>query len=318
MSSQAGISELKKDDRFEGFLLVRSANSRVGSTGSPYLDMMLTDRTGDINAKVWNTAEAAPETGSVVKVRGSVTEFNGRLQLRVEKFRKVQEEDDLDFSLLVPCAPESPDSMYQEIWGTIESFNNLTLKKIVGHIISSLKERLLYYPAAQTLHHAERAGLLHHTTSMLRTAKAVLTVYEFLDKDLLLSGIIVHDIGKVLELDSDNYGNVRDYTKEGLLLGHLVRGVTMIREAAKEQNIDDSDEYTLLLEHMMLSHHGIAEYGSTRPPMFPEAEMLHLIDVMDARMNEMEGIINRTPEGVFSEKIWSLERRIYHPQYRKE
>ncbi len=317
MSPQIGVSELLKDDRFEGFLLVRNANSRVGSTGNPYLDMMLIDKTGSINAKVWNTSQAAPEAGSVLKIRGSVTEFNGRLQLRVEKFREAQEEDNVDISLLVPSAPEKPEDMFKEILDTVNSFSNITLKKIVLYLISKFKKNLMYFPAAQSLHHAERSGLLHHTTSMLRAAKGIMPVYPFLDRDLLLSGIILHDIGKVLELDSDKLGNVQDYTKDGLLLGHLVRGVTLINEAARAQQIDENDEYVILLEHMMLSHHGIPEYGSTRMPMFPEAEMLHLIDDMDASMNEMEDVMNRTPEGVFSERIWSLERRIYHPKYRK-
>jgi 3'-5' exoribonuclease len=317
LSSQIGVSELLKDDRFEGFLLVRNANSRVGSTGNPYLDMMLIDKTGSINAKVWNTSQAAPEAGSVLKIRGSVTEFNGRLQLRVEKFREAQEEDNVDISLLVPSAPEKPEDMFKEILDTVNSFSNITLKKIVLYLISKFKKNLMYFPAAQSLHHAERSGLLHHTTSMLRAAKGIMPVYPFLDRDLLLSGIILHDIGKVLELDSDKLGNVQDYTKDGLLLGHLVRGVTLINEAARAQQIDENDEYVILLEHMMLSHHGIPEYGSTRMPMFPEAEMLHLIDDMDASMNEMEDVMNRTPEGVFSERIWSLERRIYHPKYRK-
>lgn len=317
MSPQIGVSELLKDDRFEGFLLVRNANSRVGSTGNPYLDMMLIDKTGSINAKVWNTSQAAPEAGSVLKIRGSVTEFNGRLQLRVEKFREAQEEDNVDISLLVPSAPEKPEDMFKEILDTVNSFSNITLKKIVLYLISKFKKNLMYFPAAQSLHHAERSGLLHHTTSMLRAAKGIMPVYPFLDRDLLLSGIILHDIGKVLELDSDKLGNVQDYTKDGLLLGHLVRGVTLIDEAARAQQIDENDEYVILLEHMMLSHHGIPEYGSTRMPMFPEAEMLHIIDDMDASMNEMEDVMNRTPEGVFSERIWSLERRIYHPKYRK-
>ncbi|NLJ64991.1 MAG: HD domain-containing protein [Christensenellaceae bacterium] len=315
MQSQNKVLKLQKDDRFEGFLLVRNASNRVGSTGSPYLDMMLADNSGDINAKVWNTAETAPEGGSVIKLRAGVTEFNGRLQLRVEKFRLATEEDEVDLSLLVPCAPEKPEVMLKQVYDTIEAMQNDVLKKIVHSIIKQYEDKLIYYPAAQSLHHAERSGLLNHTTSMLNVAKAIVTCYPFLDEDLLYSGIILHDIGKILELNSDNFGNVSDYTKDGLLLGHLVRGVSLIRDTARQLNIPEDDEYTLLLEHMVLSHHGIAEYGSTRPPMFPEAEMLHLIDVMDARMNEMQGVLERTPRGVFSERIWSLDRRIYHPNY---
>ena len=179
-------------------------------------------------------------------------------------------------------------------------------------------DKLMYYPAAQRLHHAERSGLLHHTTSMLHTAKAMLKIYPWLDGDLLCAGVIAHDLSKISEMQSDECGNVNDYTVDGLLLGHLVRGVTQVREAARRTGLADDDEYVLLMEHMVISHHGEAEYGSPRPPMFPEAEMLHWIDLVDARMNEMNGIVQRTPAGAFSEKVWSLDRRIYHPHYMAE
>lgn len=315
---QPQLSLLQKDDRFEGFLLVRSAEKRTGSTGNPYLDMTLADSSGDMNAKVWNTTQEAPVPGAVVKVRGLITEFNGRLQFRVEKFRSAAPEDNVDLSLLVASAPDKPEDMLKTIDNVIGGMKNDTLQKVVRYLVNGLRDRLYYYPAAQRLHHAERSGLLHHTTSMLNVASALLTCYPALDGELLKAGIIVHDLGKILEMDSDEYGNVADYTRDGLLLGHLVRGVSRVREAARECGISDDDEYLLLLEHMILSHHGEAEYGSPRPPMFPEAEMLHFIDVIDARMNEMEGILARTPEGIFSEKIWSLDRRIYHPRYRKD
>lgn len=315
---QPQLSLMQKDDRFEGFLLVRSAEKRTGSTGNPYLDMTLADSSGDMNAKVWNTTQEAPASGTVVKVRGLITEFNGRLQFRIEKFRAAVPEDRVDLSLLVASAPDKPEDMLRTIDSVISAMKNDTLQKVVRYLVDGLRDRLYYYPAAQRLHHAERSGLLHHTTSMLNVASALLACYPSLDGDLLKAGVIVHDLGKILEMDSDEYGNVADYTRDGLLLGHLVRGVSRVREAARECCIDNDDEYLLLLEHMILSHHGEAEYGSPRPPMFPEAEMLHFIDVMDARMNEMDGILARTPEGVFSEKIWSLDRRLYHPRYRKE
>ena len=130
---------------------------------------------------------------------------------------------------------------------------------------------------------------------------------------LLLAGVIIHDLSKISEMKSDEYGNVTDYTREGLLVGHLVRGVARLAEAAK--NVGVTGEIVVLLEHMIISHHGIPEYGSPRPPMFPEAEVLNWIDTLDARMNEMEGIMARVPAGAFSEKIWSLDRRLYHPFY---
>ena len=314
---QIAVAAFEKDLKFEGFLLVRTSDQRASSNGSKYLDMTLCDRTGDINAKMWDGTVAPPKVGGVVKVRALVTEYNGRLQLRVNKVREAAE-GECDLSFLVPCAPYPAEQMLREITDTVDAMKNPVLQKLTREMLAMAGDKLLYYPAAQRLHHAERSGLLHHTSSMLKTAKAVLKVYSWLDADLLCAGVIVHDLSKISEMKSDETGNVNDYTVDGLLLGHLVRGVTQVREAARRANIPEEEEYVLLLEHMIISHHGEAEYGSPRPPMFPEAEMLHWVDLVDARMNEMNGILRRTPAGAFSEKIWSLERRVYHPRYRSE
>ncbi len=310
---QMSVSQFAKDVRFEGFLLVRSAEQRTAASGSRYLDMNLADKTGEINAKVWDGAVNPPKTGIAVKVRGLVLEYNGRLQLRVDKIRPVEQSDQMDVSLLTPCAPEPPEEMRGSIQAVIDGMAREPLKALLNEILQTAGEELSYFPAAQRLHHAERSGLLHHTTSMLKTADAILGCYPSLDGDLLRAGVILHDLGKISEMDSDSFGNVSDYTADGLLVGHLVRGVAQLREAAKK--VGTPEELVLLLEHMILSHHGEAEYGSPRKPMFPEAEALHWIDVLDARMNEMQGILDRTPEGAFSEKIWSLDRRLYHPRY---
>ena len=314
---QIAVATFEKDMKFEGFLLVRSSEQRASSNGSKYLDMTLCDRTGEINAKMWDGTVAPPRAGGVAKVRAQVTEYNGRLQLRVSKVREAQE-GEYDLSFLVPCAPYPAGQMMGEITDAVNAMKNETLRKIVGEMLRMAGPELLYYPAAQRLHHAERSGLLHHTSTMLKTARAVLTVYSWLDADLLNAGVIVHDLSKIAKMKSDEAGNVADYTVDGLLLGHLVRGVTQVREAARRMGIPEDEEYVLLLEHMVISHHGEAEYGSPRPPMFPEAEMLHWIDLLDARMNEMNGILRRTPTGAFSEKIWSLDRRVYHPHYADE
>ena len=311
--NQPSIAALRKDDRFIGFLLVRMAEQRQSSKGDKYLDMTLGDATGDLNAKVWDGKAVPPQVGTVIKVQATAQEYNGRMQLRVERLRAVAPQDEVDMSALTLCAPEAPEAMLAEINGTVDAMQNDDLKKILREMIGACGEKLVYYPAAQRLHHAERSGLLHHTVSMLRTAKAILPIYPFLDADLLLAGVIAHDLSKTAEMQSDNLGNVKDYTTEGLLLGHLVRGVTEVRLAAERAGV--SGEYVLLLQHMVISHHGEAEFGSPRPPMFPEAEALHMIDDLDAKMNEMEGVMKRTPKGAFSEKIWSLDRRLYHPNY---
>lgn len=311
------LSQLQRDMRFEGFLLVRSSDQRTGKNGALYLDMNLVDKTGEINCKVWDGTVAPPPAGSVIKVRGLVQEYNGRLQLRIERMRPSTPADDVDLSRLVPCAPEKPEVMRERIDQTVERMQNEPLKKIVREMLKLAGEKLSYYPAAQRMHHAERGGLLHHTTSMLNTAEHILASYPFLNGDLLRAGVIVHDLGKICEMKSDEMGNVADYTRDGLLLGHLVRGVALLEQAAK--NVGVEGESVILLEHMMISHHGQPDYGSPRYPMFPEAEALSVIDMLDARMNEFQGILGRTPEGAFSESIRTLDgRRIYHPHYTED
>lgn len=310
---QQRVCDLMKDQRFEGFLLVRTSDQRTGGNGAKYLDLNLADRTGEVNAKVWDGNVPAPAPGSVVKVRGGTLEYNGRLQLRVERIRAMAPTDDVDLASLAPCAPEPPEAMLAEIEQTIDGFQSQPLRDLTRELVRRYEEKLRYYPAAQRIHHAERAGLLHHTTGMLRTAKVILQVYPWLNPDLLYAGVILHDLCKTEEMDSDAMGVVRDYSKEGLLLGHLVLGVTRIQEAANDLGI--SGEPVLLLQHMMLSHHGEPDFGSPRKPMFPEAEVLHWIDLLDARMNEMQTAVNKLKPGVFSEKIWSLDRRLYHADY---
>ena len=311
--NQPKICELLKDQRFEGFLLVRTSDQRTGGNGAKYLDLNLADRTGEVNAKVWDGNAQPPMPGTIVKVRGGTLEYNGRLQLRVERIRPMADSDDVDISQLAPCAPETPEEMMGQIMETVKEFQSEPIRKIVLEMLRRFDEKLQYYPAAQRIHHAERSGLLHHTTGMLKTAKVIMDIYPWLNSDLLYAGVILHDLCKTEEMDSDQMGVVRDYSKEGLLLGHLVLGVTRIQEAANDLGI--SGEPVLLLQHMMLSHHGEAEFGSPRKPMFPEAEVLHWVDLLDARMNEMHTAIAKLKPGVFSEKIWSLDRRLYCAEY---
>lgn len=312
------VCQLQRDMRYEGFLLIRSAEKRKDSKGNDYVDMNLTDRTGEINCKIWNWDPEAetPEAGQPIKVRGTIQEYNGRLQLRVEKWRLCTEDDPVDMNALVPCAPRKPEDMFKDIEDAIEHFADEDLKKLTRGMLNLAGDRLKWFPAAQRMHHAERSGLLHHTTDMLRLADAMLNIYPWLNRDLLKAGVIIHDLGKIDEMKSDQTGNVTDYTRDGQLLGHLVRGITNLNKVAEETGV--TGECLILLEHMLLSHHGESEFGSPKPPMFPEAEALHWIDIMDARMNTMKSVTDKTPPGAFSEKIFSLDRRVYHPLYTDE
>ena len=301
------LAEIKRDDRFEGYLIVRSAEQRASANGKNYLDMTLADKTGSINAKMWAGTVQPPLAGSIVKVRATGNEFNGRMQLRVEKIRAAESRDAVDMSTLIPCAPRDPREMREEIIRAADHIADKDLRLITCELLDRAGDQLLTFPAAKQMHHAERSGLLHHMTTMLRTANAIMSVYPQLNPSLLTAGVIVHDLAKIDEMDADTLGLVSDYSVDGKLLGHIVRGVVNIQLAAEKTKA--SPAKALLLQHMVLSHHGIPDYGSPIAPKFPEAEVLNTIDTLDARLFEMDEALSRAMPGGFSEKVWGLDNR---------
>ena len=314
MQSQAQpqLARMIKGQMFEGFLLVRAAEQRTSSNGGKYLDMTLGDLSGEVNAKMWDGAAAAPKAGTVIRLRGMMLEYNGRPQLRVDKMRPIAEGDGVDLSALVPCAPLPAQQMLDAILARVDAIADEQLRDLVRYRLNEAGDALLYYPAAQKLHHAERAGLLHHTSTMLRAADALCEIYPQLDADLLAAGVVLHDLCKISEMQSDEMGLVSDYTVEGLLLGHLVQGVAQLHRAGEA--LGTRRELLLMLEHMIISHHDLPEYGSPRRPMFPEAEVLHTLDLLDARMFEMGRALSAIAPGTFTDRIWSLERKLYRRQ----
>lgn len=301
------LSEIRRDDRFEGYLIVRAAEQRAAASGKNYLDMTLADRSGSINAKMWDGTVQPPVPGSIVKVRATGNEFNGRMQLRVERIRAAEHNDAVDMSTLIPCAPRDAKEMMDEVVRTADHIADPDLRLITCELLNRAGKALLTFPAAKQMHHAERSGLLHHTTTMLRAAEAIRSVYPQLNASLLTAGVIVHDLAKIDEMDADTLGLVADYSVDGKLLGHIVRGVVNIELAA--QKTGASRAKALLLQHMVLSHHGVPEYGSPVAPKFPEAEVLNMIDTLDARLYEMDEALGRAMPGGFSEKVWGLDNR---------
>ena len=301
------LSDIKRDDRFEGYLIVRSAEQRASANGKNNLDMTLADKSGSINAKMWDGTVQPPLAGSIVKVRATGNEFNGRMQLRVEKIRAAESRDQVDMSALIPCAPRDPNEMLGEVVRAADHIADPDLRRITCELLDRAGDKLLTFPAAKQMHHAERSGLLHHTTTMLRAANAIMSVYPQLNASLLIAGVIVHDLAKIDEMDADTLGLVSDYSVDGKLIGHIVRGVVNIQLAAEKTKANPGK--ALLLQHMVLSHHGIPEYGSPLAPKFPEAEVLNTIDTLDARLYEMDEALSRAIPGGFSEKVWGLDNR---------
>ncbi|MBO5200966.1 MAG: HD domain-containing protein [Clostridia bacterium] len=292
------------------FLLVKASNKKTSSKGDTYLDMTLADRSGEINAKLWSYDAARHgeyQPGDVVKIRGTVSQYNGADQLRIEKIRHAQPADEVDASTLVQSADYSGQAMFDELYGLAAAFGDPDLKSIVTTMLTQHKEKLLYWPAALRMHHAIRGGLLMHTLSIVRLAQRVAEVYPFIDADLLLAGAMLHDIAKTTEYEMSPAGLASGYSVKGNLIGHLAEGAMMIRDTAAALGIDS--EVVTLLQHMVLSHHGEPDFGAAVRPAFIEAELLSQLDMLDARMFEMreatEGVVN----GEFTGKLWGMDNR---------
>lgn len=309
------INEFQLNEVITGFYLIKSVDVKTGSNGKKYMDFVLGDKTGEINAKLWDADEEKQElfkAQMLVKVKALVNSWQNVLQLKIEKIRQVEARDDVNIEDFVPCAPYEPEFMYNEILKYINNMANPQIKALVLKLFESYKDKLMYYPAAKKNHHSIRTGLLYHIMTMLSLGKKICEIYTFLNSDLLYAGIILHDLAKMEEMDSSDLGIVNDYTVEGTLLGHITQGIKNVEMVARELNIDK--EIVMLVQHMILSHHYEPEYGSPVKPMIPEAEILHHIDIIDARMFDMKKITEDIEPGDFSERLWSLEnRRIYKP-----
>lgn len=296
--------------KVEGFCIVKSVQVKTNVKGSAYLDMILADCEGEIDAKLWDynaQQHGVYEAEQVVKVRGSIQLWKDTEQLKIDLMREVKEEDSFDMALLIPCAPFDAQWMYDALFDAAEEFVDIDLKRLTQYILKDNKEALLRAPAAVKLHHATRSGLLHHTLSVLQAAKAICPLYPALDTDLVYAAVILHDIAKLKELQIGKLGLSGSYTVPGQLIGHISLGVSMVGSVC--ELLDIPGELCTLMQHMLLSHHGQPEFGSPRYPMFPEAELLAQLDMLDARMYEMFDALSGVPKGGFSERLWALDNR---------
>lgn len=304
------FTSVDNNGRVEGFCLVKSVEQKTSSKGDTYLDFMLGDATGEINGKLWryNPAEHGEyRTNDIIKVRGTISQYNGADQLRIERIRTCYDGDNISIDDLVRSTGYSSEQMYKELTDIIESFKNEELKRIVSAIYSDKRMSLLYWPAAYRLHHAVRGGLLMHTLSIVRLAQGVCNIYPFVDRDMLLSGAMLHDISKLEEFVVADTGIAEGYSVAGNLVGHLAMGAMMIEKYSEQLGI--SRDTAVLLEHMILSHHGEPEFGAVIRPMTIEAELLSELDLLDARVYEMREAVLATEAGDFSQRLWALDNR---------
>jgi 3'-5' exoribonuclease len=311
-----GILHFDVGEQVELFLLIKSSTKGIASNGKPFLTLILQDQSGDIEAKLWDASDDDVKNyaaQNIVKIQGELQNYRGKNQLKIRQIRMALPNDTVKLSDFLATAPLSRDEMTGMLTQYIFEMKNPNIQRITRHLIKKYQKEFLEFPAATKNHHEFVSGLAYHVVSMLNLAKAISSLYPSLDRDLLYAGVILHDLGKVMEL-SGPISTV--YTVEGNLLGHISIMVNEIGKAADELGI--SGEEIMILQHLVLSHHGKAEWGSPKPPLIKEAEILHYIDNIDAKMNMLDRALERVKPGEFTERIFALDNRsFYKPTFHK-
>lgn len=312
------IQKLENGTRVVGIYLIKTVEKRTAKNNKPYIDLTLADDSGDISVKWWDIKSHEDgnhlEAGKLCKIEATVSRFQEQAQLAIVKVRMTTDKDNVKVEDYVKSAPREVEDMMQDIRYFLAKIEDQYIRKIVIESVQEKVEKLKYFPAAKSNHHAFRGGLLYHTTSMLRLAEAVCELYTHLNKDLLFGGIILHDLEKVVEIEADASGVATDYTVKGKLLGHIAMGAMNVKRIADK--IGAPDEQVDALIHVILAHHGKGEWGSPVSPVIPEAEAIHHIDNLDAKMNTFATALENVEPGNFSEKIFSLgNKQVYKTNF---
>lgn len=303
------IIELIDGEHVKGQYLVSNVAKCVNNVGVNYLNLDLKDSSGVINAKKWELTgqdDAIFMVGNVVNLEGEVLKYKENLQIKILSASLV-DPNDVDVSKFIKQPPVPKEELIKRFNEYVDSIQNEDCKKILEYLIKRLSPKLLEYPAAVSVHHDYASGLLMHTVSMADVASFLVNYYPDVDRDILISGILLHDMGKTIEFEGPV---IFKYSVEGKLLGHISIMVSEIRRAAEGLKI--TSEVPLLLEHMVLSHHGYPEFGSPIMPLTKEALLLSLIDNLDSKMVIVQKALENVNPGEFSQKVFPLDNRMFY------
>jgi 3'-5' exoribonuclease len=311
----ADLASFDEGQKFDSFFLVLSKQQRTTKTNKPYLNLILGDKTGQLEGRVWEPGDPRIakdfDKGDIVKARGSASRFDDRLQMKVDQLRLAQP-GEADKADLLPSTTYDVAALWAQLLSFVQSLTNPDLKRLLTTLLDdpALAQAYREAPAAKQLHHAWLGGLLEHVISLCTLADRVVPQYPLLDRDLVLTGVILHDIGKVREL---SWEIGFEYTIEGTLLGHIQMGVALA-EKAIDSLPDFPPKLKTLVLHMILSHHGKLEFGSPKLPMIPEALVLNFLDDLDAKMQAVAGEFEKSlREGKgpdeLTGKVWALDQR---------
>ena len=302
------ISEFTDHDRIEGQFLLGSVSKGVNTNGGSYFSVELRDASGQITAKKWDATLQDEEifvTGNVISLIGETNRYKDALQLKILS-TEVVPLDEIDVDRFVKAPPVSKNELIKKFNNYVNSVKNEDCQKLLKYMINKFDDKLYSYPAAVSIHHEYSSGLLMHSLSMADLAAFLCPIYDC-DYDILITGCLLHDMGKIIELEGPI---VYKYSLEGKLLGHISIMCAEIRKAADELKI--TSEIPLLLEHMVLSHHGQQEFGSPVMPLTKEALLLSLIDNLDSKMVVVNKAIAEVEPGNFSNKVFPLDNRSFY------
>ena len=302
------ISELTDYEHVEAQFLIGSVSKGVNANGGSYYSVELRDASGSITAKKWDATPADEQifvSGNVISLVGETNKYKDQLQLKILSAELVSL-DDIDVERFVKAPPISKEELIKRFKDHVSSINNKDCRQIIDYFLKKFGDKVFSYPAAVSIHHEYSSGLLMHSVTMADTANYLCPIYD-VDHDLLIAGCLLHDMGKMIELEGPI---VFKYSTEGKLLGHISIMAAEIRKAAEELGI--KSEVPLLLEHMVLSHHGQQEFGSPVMPLTKEALLLSLIDNMDSKMVVANKALADVEPGNFSNKVFSLDNRSFY------
>lgn len=288
------------------FAMIKELAEKKDKNGNGYLDIIVigSDKK-EYPAKIWRFENnGLYETGDVIEIEYTVDNYKGRPQLNISSIKKA---DSQLASQFVPSSEYDGKSVFSMLLEKANNFSDADFKKIVTHIMLENREKLEVYPAAFRLHHAIVGGLMLHTASIVEMAEKICQIYPNVNRELLLSGAILHDVAKTFEMETGKTGLCTGYSVGGELIGHLVKGAMYIENTAAKLGVDY--DKAVLLEHMVLSHHGEPEYGSPVRPMFLEAEILSTLDSLDATIFEINNATGKVEAGKFTDRQWALDNR---------
>lgn len=304
------IKNVKMGDRVTMGLKFQSIQIKKTTANDDYASLIGFDSEDLIDVKIWSLPEEKKsilKNGEIYIATGTIKDYQGKKQFNVSDFR-LASDDELDKDSFYEYAPLSKKDLQTKISGYINKINNENLKKIVLTVIRKYVGEYFEYPAAVSIHHNFIHGLAYHVYSMLTLADIYLGLYSYLNADLVYAGIILHDIGKVKEL-SGSKGV--EYTKRGNLLGHISIGANMVNAACSELGLQETDE-AICLEHIILSHHGLHEYGSPKEPLMGEAALIYMLDYSDSRFASLEKYYKNTAKGEYTDPIFAFDKKSFY------